>query len=80
MDPVAEADLKYRTLSQHIHTHMQTRCTRHSPALCSWIAREGLKAPLPEHWKPCKTNDTNEIFYCESLLPPPGHLRISQPS
>jgi centrosomal protein CEP164 len=21
-----------------------------------WIAREGLKAPLPEHWKPCKTN------------------------
>jgi centrosomal protein CEP164 len=24
-----------------------------------WIAREGLKAPLPEPWKPCKT-DTNE--------------------
>ena len=22
-----------------------------------WIAREGLKAPLPEHWKPCKTSD-----------------------
>ena len=20
-----------------------------------WIAREGLKAPLPENWKPCKT-------------------------
>ena len=24
---------------------------------------EGLKAPLPEHWKPCKTTDTNEIYY-----------------
>ena len=22
-----------------------------------WIAREGLKAPLPENWKPCKTTD-----------------------
>ena len=20
-----------------------------------WIAKEGLKAPLPTHWKPCKT-------------------------
>ncbi len=28
-----------------------------------WIAREGLKAPLPEHWKPCKTTDTDEIYY-----------------
>ena len=27
-----------------------------------WIAREALKAPLPEHWKPCKTND-GEIYY-----------------
>ena len=27
-----------------------------------WIAREGLKAPLPEHWKPCKTSD-GEIYY-----------------
>ena len=25
--------------------------------------REGLKAPLPEHWKPCKTTDTDEIYY-----------------
>ena len=23
-----------------------------------WIAREGLKAPLPENWRPCKTTDT----------------------
>ncbi len=23
-----------------------------------WIAREGLKSPLPENWKPCKTVDT----------------------
>ncbi len=27
-----------------------------------WIAREGLKAPLPENWKPCKTAD-DEIYY-----------------
>jgi hypothetical protein len=27
-----------------------------------WIAREGLKAPLPEHWKPCKTAD-GEVYY-----------------
>ena len=23
----------------------------------------GLKAPLPENWKPCKTTDTNEVYY-----------------
>ena len=28
-----------------------------------WIAREGLKAPLPEHWKPCKAPDTGDIYY-----------------
>ncbi|EOD09702.1 hypothetical protein EMIHUDRAFT_248707 [Emiliania huxleyi CCMP1516] len=28
-----------------------------------WIASEGLKAPLPEHWKPCKTQDGGEIYY-----------------
>ncbi|GAQ78441.1 hypothetical protein KFL_000130220 [Klebsormidium nitens] len=27
-----------------------------------WIAREGLKAPLPEHWKPCRMPD-NDIYY-----------------
>jgi centrosomal protein CEP164 len=27
-----------------------------------WIAREGLKAPLPENWKPCKTKE-EEIYY-----------------
>ena len=27
-----------------------------------WIAREALKAPLPEHWKPCRS-PTNEIYY-----------------
>lgn len=27
-----------------------------------WIAREGLKAPLPSAWKPCKT-DTDEVYY-----------------
>jgi hypothetical protein len=28
-----------------------------------WIAKEGLKAPLPKDWKPCKTQDTEEIYY-----------------
>lgn len=28
-----------------------------------WIAKEGLKAPLSENWKPCKTMDTDEIYY-----------------
>ena len=27
-----------------------------------WIAREGLKAPLPENWKPCRSPD-GEIYY-----------------
>ena len=27
-----------------------------------WIAREGLKAPLPEHWKPCRTGG-EEVYY-----------------
>ena len=27
-----------------------------------WIAKEGLKAPLPEPWKPCKTAK-QEIYY-----------------
>lgn len=27
-----------------------------------WIAKEGLKAPLPEPWKPCKTAK-KEIYY-----------------
>jgi hypothetical protein len=28
-----------------------------------WIARQGLTTPLPVDWKPCKTNDTKEIYY-----------------
>lgn len=28
-----------------------------------WIAKQGLTTPLPPDWKPCKTNDTNEIYY-----------------
>ena len=28
-----------------------------------WIAKQGLTIPLPPDWKPCKTNDTNEIYY-----------------
>ena len=27
-----------------------------------WIAREALKAPLPEHWKPCKAVN-GDIYY-----------------
>merc|ERR1719498_609600 len=28
-----------------------------------WIARQGLKAPLPSEWKPCQRRDTGDIFY-----------------
>ena len=28
-----------------------------------WVAREGLMAPLPKNWKPCKTRDSEEIYY-----------------
>lgn len=28
-----------------------------------WIAKEGLKAPLPEKWKPCKTKESDEVYY-----------------
>jgi len=28
-----------------------------------WIAREGLMAPLPKNWKPCKTKGTDDIYY-----------------
>jgi chromosome segregation ATPase len=28
-----------------------------------WIAREGLMAPLPKDWKPCKTKDTEDVYY-----------------
>ena len=27
-----------------------------------WVAREGLRAPLPPDWKPCKSPD-GEIYY-----------------
>ncbi len=28
-----------------------------------WIARDGLITPLPEEWKPCRTIDTDELYY-----------------
>ena len=28
-----------------------------------WIAREGINRPLSKDWKPCKTTDTEEIYY-----------------
>ncbi|KAI8813506.1 hypothetical protein BJ742DRAFT_432447 [Cladochytrium replicatum] len=28
-----------------------------------WIARESLKAPLPEDWKPCQTEDNNVYYF-----------------
>lgn len=27
------------------------------------IAKEGLEAPLPKDWKPCKTKESGEIYY-----------------
>lgn len=34
-----------------------------------YIAREGLKAPLPGDWKPCKTTDTEEVSISIAILP-----------
>lgn len=28
-----------------------------------WIARAGLKVPLPAPWKPCTTGEENDVFY-----------------
>lgn len=28
-----------------------------------WVAKEGLMAPLPKNWKPCKTKETEDIYY-----------------
>jgi centrosomal protein CEP164 len=28
-----------------------------------WIAREGVLAPLPKDWRPCRTKDTEDIYY-----------------
>eukprot|EP00039_Didymoeca_costata_P008127 m.108414 g.108414 ORF g.108414 m.108414 type:complete len:314 (+) comp13961_c0_seq1:348-1289(+) len=28
-----------------------------------WIAREGLKAPLPPSWRPCVNTSTDEVYY-----------------
>ncbi|EDQ92748.1 uncharacterized protein MONBRDRAFT_13726 [Monosiga brevicollis MX1] len=28
-----------------------------------WIARDALKAPLPENWKPCEDTASKEIYY-----------------
>ena len=41
-----------------------------------WIARGGLKAPLPENWKPCKTAEDEVMPFAlpaSSLFPPPSH-------
>ena len=27
-----------------------------------WIAREGIKAPLPQDWKPCKST-SGDVYY-----------------
>ena len=28
-----------------------------------WIAREGVMAPLPKDWRPCRTKGTEDIYY-----------------
>jgi hypothetical protein len=28
-----------------------------------WLPREGLMAPLPNNWKPCKEKDSEDIYY-----------------
>ena len=32
-----------------------------------WVAREGLMAPLPKNWKPCKTKDTEVNHYAYTI-------------
>merc|ERR1712187_566172 len=32
-----------------------------------WIAREGLKEPIPEPWKPCQLQDSREVFYFNKI-------------
>eukprot|EP00996_Jenningsia_fusiforme_P000774 NODE_16_length_4662_cov_11.604379_g13_i0.p1 GENE.NODE_16_length_4662_cov_11.604379_g13_i0~~NODE_16_length_4662_cov_11.604379_g13_i0.p1 ORF type:complete len:1409 (-),score=337.43 NODE_16_length_4662_cov_11.604379_g13_i0:361-4587(-) len=35
---------------------------QHEHADLLWIARDGLRAPLPENWRPCKT-ESDEVYY-----------------
>jgi hypothetical protein len=28
-----------------------------------WIAREGIKAPLPDDWKPCKSSNGSVYYF-----------------
>ena len=45
-----------------------------------WIAKEGLKAPLPKDWKPCKTPQ-GDIYYFNfrqevtALIMSPYHIQ-----
>ena len=55
-------------LPKHISPHLSVAAAlaqveaRAQVAAGAEEAREALKAPLPEHWKPCKSND-GEIYY-----------------
>ena len=54
--PVPLKLVPYQQSSRIIRVHEQ--CTQE----LIWVAKEGLKAPLPKDWKPCKTPG-GDIYY-----------------
>ena len=52
-----EIDENYEPTDAEIQEYAQWLGMTDEDQSLQWIAREGLKAPLPEHWKPCKTSD-----------------------
>eukprot|EP00759_Apiculatamorpha_spiralis_P000432 PhF_6_TR10099/c0_g1_i1/m.15715 len=56
-------DPNYRPSTEELHEYAQWLGM--DPELdkeLMWVAEEGLKAPLPKDWRPCKT-DSGEIYY-----------------
>ncbi|GIL78355.1 hypothetical protein Vretimale_7702 [Volvox reticuliferus] len=58
-----EIDENYEPTEQEIHEYAQwLGIDTETEKELFWIAREGLKSPLPDGWKPCKT-PTGDIYY-----------------
>jgi hypothetical protein len=53
---------RYNPTQQEVQDYAQWLDLRDSDAELLWIAREGLTTPLPEPWRPCKT-DTGDLYY-----------------
>lgn len=61
-----EYDPDYEPTEEEIHEYAEFLGMDLADPVCQkllWIAREGLKAPLPRSWKPCKTKDTGTLYY-----------------